>query len=88
MTDTADKLRALRDAANVKGGNERITQFRADFRAVFAYWRACGDMSESEMEQEYAMASKAVREHMRDTEWMDAAMAHFRKIAKTIEAGK
>lgn len=59
---------------------ERLDQFREDFRAVCAHWGLT--------RAEYDYAAKVVRDHMDDEDWMQLAMSHFRKIAKTIENGK
>lgn len=85
MNDTAEKLRALRDAANVQGANERLQQFRADFKLVWHYWRISGDISEFELERDSAIAAAAVKAHQADAEWMDCAMNHFREMAARIE---
>ena len=61
-----------------------ITQFRADFRAMFAHYRKTGELSEGEAMQQYREAAQAVQEHMHDENWMQAAAAHFRQLC--IEA--
>ena len=57
-----------------------IVQFRADFKAAFARWRATGEISEGEAMQQYREAAQAVQEHMHDENWMQAAAAHFRQL--------
>jgi hypothetical protein len=62
-----------------------ITQFRADFKAAFARWRATGEISEGEAMQQYREAAQAVQEHMHDQSWIDAAAAHFRQLCIETE---
>lgn len=62
-----------------------ITQFRADFKAAFARWRATGEISEGEAMQQYQGAARAVQEHMHDDNWMQAAAAHFRQLCIETE---
>ena len=62
-----------------------ITQFRADFRAMFSHWRRTGELSEGEAMQQYREAAQAVQEHMHDAEWMQAAAAHFRQLCIDTE---
>ena len=53
-------LEALRAKANIEGRQAFLTQFRADFKAMFAHWRQTGQISEVEaMQQADAGASKA-----------------------------
>ena len=40
--------------------NRAITQFRADFKAMFAHWRSVGELSEGEAMQQYQGAARAV----------------------------
>ncbi len=65
-----------------------VTQFRADFRAMFAHWRQVGELSEGEAMQQYREAAQAVQEHMHDEGWMQAAAAHFRQLCIETEADK
>jgi hypothetical protein len=65
-----------------------ITQFRADFRAMFARWRKAGELSEGEAMQQYREAAQAVQEHMHDEGWMQAAAAHFRQLCIETETDK
>lgn len=62
-----------------------IAQFRADFKAAFARWRATGEISEGEAMQQYQGAARAVQEHMHDENWMQAAAAHFRQLCIDTE---
>ena len=62
-----------------------LTQFRADFRAMFAHWRKTGELSEGEAMQQYREAAQAVQEHMHDEGWMQAAAAHFRQLCIDTE---
>lgn len=62
-----------------------ITQFRTDFRAMFAHWRRVGELSEGEAMQQYREAAQAVQEHMHDENWLHAAAAHFRQICIETE---
>ena len=62
-----------------------ITQFRAEFRAMFARWRKAGELSEGEAMQQYREAAQAVQEHMHDDDWMQAAAAHFRQLCIDTE---
>ena len=62
-----------------------IAQFRADFKAAFARWRATGEISEGEAMQQYQGAARAVQEHMHDENWMQAAAAHFRQLCIETE---
>ncbi|HNU12522.1 MAG TPA: hypothetical protein PKJ45_14345 [Rubrivivax sp.] len=62
-----------------------IAQFRADFKAMFARWRAAGELSEQEAMQQYREAAQAAQEHMHDQGWMDAAAAHFRQLCIDTE---
>jgi hypothetical protein len=62
-----------------------ITQFRADFRAMFARWRKAGELSEGEAMQQYREAAQAVQEHMHDEGWIAAASAHFRQLCIDTE---
>ena len=62
-----------------------IAQFRADFKAAFARWRATGEISEGEAMQQYQGAARAVQEHMHDNNWMQAAAAHFRQLCIDTE---
>ena len=62
-----------------------ITQFRADFRAMFAHWRKTGELSEGEAMQQCREAAQAVQEHMHDQEWMKSAAAHFRQLCIDTE---
>ena len=62
-----------------------IAQFRADFKAAFARWRATGEISEGEAMQQYQGAARAVQEHMHDEGWMQAAAAHFRQLCIETE---
>ena len=62
-----------------------LTQFRADFRAMFAHWRRVGELSEGEAMQQYREAAQAVQEHMHDDNWMQAAAAHFRQLCIDTE---
>ena len=65
-----------------------ITQFRADFRAMFAHWRRVGELSEGEAMQQYREAAQAVQEHMHDDDWIRAASAHFRQLCIETETDK
>ena len=65
-----------------------ITQFRADFRAMFAHWRRVGELSEGEAMQQYREAAQAVQEHMHDEGWLQAAAAHFRQLCIDTETDK
>ena len=65
-----------------------ITQFRADFRAMFAHWRKTGELSEGEAMQQYREAAQAVQEHMHDDDWIRAASAHFRQLCIETETDK
>ena len=62
-----------------------IAQFRIDFKAAFARWRATGEISEGEAMQQYQGAARAVQEHMHDDNWMQAAAAHFRQLCIDTE---
>jgi len=62
-----------------------LTQFRADFRAMFAHWRQVGELSEGEAMQQYREAAQAVQEHMHDEGWIAAASAHFRQLCIDTE---
>lgn len=62
-----------------------LTQFRADFRAMFSHWRSVGELSEGEAMQQYQAAARAVQEHMHDENWMAAAAAHFRQLCIDTE---
>ena len=68
--------------------NRAITQFRADFKAMFAHWRKVGELSEGEAMQQYREAAQAVQEHMHDENWMQAAAAHFRQLCIDTETDK
>lgn len=81
-----DELKALREKADIEGRNAELRQFRTDFEAVWHYWRATGQISEQELVEGRADASRAVREHLGDAEWMACAMRHFRAQAAAIEA--
>ena len=63
-----------------------ITQFRADFRAMFAYWRRIGKLSEVEAMKQYQDAARAVQYNMHDDDWLAAAAAHFRRLVLAVEA--
>lgn len=65
-----------------------ITQFRADFKAAFARWRATGEISEGEAMQQYREAAQAVQEHMHDEGWLQPAAAHFRRLCSDTEIAK
>lgn len=65
-----------------------IAQFRADFKAAFARWRATGEISEGEAMQQYQAAARAVQERMHDENWMKAAAAHFRQLCIETETDK
>ena len=65
-----------------------LTQFRADFKAMFAHWRSVGELSEGEAMQQYREAAQAVQEHMHDEGWMQAAAAHFRQLCIDTETDK
>ncbi len=65
-----------------------ITQFRADFKAAFARWRATGEISEGEAMQQYREAAQAVQEHMHDEGWFQPAAAHFRQLCSDTEIAK
>jgi hypothetical protein len=65
-----------------------LTQFRAEFRAMFARWRKAGELSEGEAMQQYREAAQAVQEHMHDDDWMQAAAAHFRQLCIDTERDK
>ena len=62
-----------------------IAQFRIDFKAAFARWRATGEISEGEAMQQYREAAQAVQEHMHDENWLQAAAAHFRQLCIETE---
>lgn len=62
-----------------------LTQFRADFKAVFANYRKTGELSEGEAMQQYRDAAQAVQEHMHDEGWLQAAAAHFRQLCIDTE---
>lgn len=62
-----------------------IAQFRADFKAAVARWRATGEISEGEAMQQYQGAARAVQEHMHDENWLQAAAAHFRQLCIETE---
>lgn len=81
-----DELKALREKANIEGRNAELKQFRADFEAVWHYWRATGQISELELIEGRAGASLAVRENSGDAGWMVCAMRHYRALAAAIEA--
>jgi hypothetical protein len=63
-----------------------LTQFRADFKAMFSYWRKTGEISEREAAQQYAEAASAVQDHMHDNDWMKCAAAHFRRLVEQTES--
>jgi len=73
-------LEALRAKANIEGRQAFLTQFRADFKAMFARWRKAGEISEVEAMQQYKDAARAVQERLHDEGWMNAAAAHFRQL--------
>lgn len=81
-----DELKALREKVNIEARNAKLKQFRADFEAVWDYWRASGQISEQELIEGRALASHAVSEHLGDAEWVACAMGHFRVQASAIEA--
>lgn len=62
-----------------------IGQLHADFKAVFANYRKTGELSEGEAMQQYREAAQAVREHMHDENWLQAAAAHFRQLCIDTE---
>lgn len=62
-----------------------IAQFRADFKAMFAYWRKAGELSEQEAKEQYREAARAVQEHMHDEDWIKAAAEHFRQLCIDTE---
>ena len=65
-----------------------LTQFRADFKSMFARWRRAGEITEQEAVQQYREAAQAVQEHMHDENWMAAAAAHFRQLCIDAETDK
>jgi hypothetical protein len=65
-----------------------LTQFRADFRAMFSHWRRTGELSEGEAMQQYREAAQAVQSNMHDEGWMQAAAAHFRQLCIDTERDK
>ena len=65
-----------------------LTQFRADFKAMFAHWRSVGELSEGEAMQQYREAAQTVQEHMHDENWLQAAAAHFRQLCIETETDK
>jgi hypothetical protein len=65
-----------------------LTQFRADFRAMFSHWRRTGELSEGEAMQQYREAAQAVQSNMHDEGWMQAAAAHFRQLCIETETDK
>jgi hypothetical protein len=65
-----------------------LTQFRADFRAMFSHWRGTGELSEGEAMQQYQGAAQAVQSNMHDEGWMQAAAAHFRQLCIETETDK
>jgi hypothetical protein len=65
-----------------------LTQFRTDFRAMFAHWRRVGELSEGEAMQQYQEAAQAVQSNMHDEGWMQAAAAHFRQLCIETETDK
>lgn len=78
-------LEALRAKANIEGRQAFLTQFRADFKAMFAHWRQTGQISEVEAMQQYKDAARAVQERMHDNGWIEAAAAHFRQLCIDTE---
>lgn len=91
MSDLSAHMAALRNAAPASTTSAQallspLEQFRADFKAVWRYWRDSGQISEQELAAGYAEASAAVRAKQGDREWMGCAMAHFRRLAEMIEA--
>jgi hypothetical protein len=65
-----------------------LTQFRADFKAMFAHWHKTGEISEGEAMQQYREAAQAVQDNMHDEGWMAAAAAHFRQLCIETETDR
>lgn len=86
--DAAETIRKLRAMSAVDKKADAITQFRADFKAMFARWRDAGELSEQEAMQQYREAAQAVQEHMHDENWLQAAAAHFRQLCIETETDK
>ena len=61
-----------------------VAQFRADFRAVFAHYRASGELTQDEAAAQMRDASAAVQDHLHDADWMACAAADFRRMAAQI----
>ena len=85
MSALHEQMAALRAKANVADTVATLEQFRADFKTVWHYWRATGQISEQELAEGYAEASAAVRANQGDPEFMRCAMAHFRQMAEMVE---
>lgn len=88
MSEVLEQLDALRAKTDIRGSNERLEQFRADFKAAWRHWRETGQISDQELAEGYAEASAAVRAHAGDREWMDGAMSHFRGVVAVSERDK
>ena len=67
---------------------DAIAQFRADFKTVFAHYRASGELAQDEAAAQMREASAAVQDHLHDADWMACAAAHFRRMAAQIEHEK
>lgn len=78
-------IEKLRQMANVSGKASAIEQFRADFNLYYTTQRSHGRMNEDEMKAEKSAVGQAVKEHMHERDWLEAAAAHFRQLCIEIE---
>lgn len=79
MTDLSETLKAMRRQVEVEQESP-MAQFRSDFALV---WKTWIDRRE-ETKERYEEAGRAVKEHLKDEQWMRGAMNHFAQMAASI----
>lgn len=87
MSDLAAGLQALSGQAGIAERNERLKQFRADFKTVWSWYRHAGYLSQPEYEAEFAEAGQWVKDRIAKPE-IGPVMEAYRTRAAQIESDR
>lgn len=84
MSDLSTGLQALASRADIAGRAERMDQFRADFKAVWRWYRDAGELSPAEYAEQYAEATEFVKSSLSNAELISCVMNGYRTKALEI----
>lgn len=80
MSDLSANLEALSAKTGIEQRNEAMQTFRENFSLVWRTWIARGE----ETQDRYEQAGRAVKEHIKEDDYMRGAMNHFAFLAGCI----